>query len=146
MERAPWLVVVLSSFVACGGLVAGQPSAPDAAPPVDAAPEAEGSLPDPRDPIACAGGRSVSYDKSCAATADCVVVTLGLGCCRSAALGCNAHDAARLADAGAFCQELDPCDCSGDAVTADDGRTSTAPHQSDVAVACTGGTCRSSVP
>jgi hypothetical protein len=148
VSRIAWLAVLSSSWsLACGGAVTGRPSAPDAAPaPVDAAPEAEAAPIRPPDPITCAGGTVLTFNKGCATNADCVLVTLDVGCCHSDAVGCKASDAARLIDAGAACTRLDPCDCSGNVITADDGRTSTAPNQSDVVVTCTSGICLSSVP
>ncbi len=46
---------------------------------------------------------------------------------------------------GAACATLDPCDCAGNVVIADDGRRSTALNQSDVTVSCLAGLCQSSV-
>jgi hypothetical protein len=147
MTRFPWLSTAPLVLLACGGAVASEPSGSDAGAALDATSNPEAApLRPPRDPVECSGGTSIAYDKSCTTSADCVVVTVYVGCCRSDALGCNRGDAARLADAGATCVQLDPCDCAGNAVTADDGHPSVAPGQTDVSVACTGGSCVSSVP
>jgi hypothetical protein len=143
--------------VACGGSVAAQPSsAGDAQAPFDARTEAsidsatptiDSGLPtvdaafDARDPAQCAGGGTLTFDDSCTTDADCVVVTVYVGCCRSDALGCNVSGVASLVDAGAACGNLDPCDCAGNVVIADDGKVSKAPHQTDVTVSCVAGVC-----
>jgi hypothetical protein len=86
---------------------------------------------------------SVTYDRSCASDADCMIGTHYLDCCGTViALGINKSEVNVFVNDTGVCHQPPTCRCLGHGVVAEDGRTSTdTAHMSDVAVSCSGGAC-----
>jgi hypothetical protein len=147
----------VAATLGCGGSVRLDASGVDAAAALDAAFDVAldvGDAPSDvavdagasRDPLLCPGGRSFAYDKQCQSDGQCAIAIVYTACCVSDALGINANDLNRFLDASASCGELDPCDCAGNRVVADDGKVSTAPAHHDVDVTCDRGFCQTKIP
>jgi len=83
--------------------------------------------------------------KTCGQPTDCVVVDVFVACCTANAVGLNERSLAQFLDASAGCSTLDPCDCTGIRVVAEDGRVSVNPKQTDVVVICADGECVTTV-
>jgi hypothetical protein len=95
-----------------------------------------------------ANSTAVSYDKSCAAAADCAIGRHYLDCCGSEiALGINVSEAARFDASGGICNGQGPlCACASQGLVAEDGQHShDLEHLSDVSVACNAGRCETSI-
>lgn len=101
------------------------------------------------EPVICSGPgapRFPTFDKSCVADRECVVVTHQTDCCgNSEAIGVNAGQQMSFDDAERICRSQYPaCGCPARPPVAEDGQSANDPSR--IAVSCRGGQCTSYVP
>jgi hypothetical protein len=99
--------------------------------------------------VDCGGvsGTFPTFDKTCAADADCVKKFHQINCCGTqAAIGVSASASAAFDAAEATCESQYPgCGCAQAPTTAEDGKTATSGND-QIQVACMSGQCMTFIP
>jgi hypothetical protein len=87
-----------------------------------------------------------TFDKTCAAAADCVVALHQVNCCGTlTAIGINAAEASAFAAAEMTCQMQYPgCGCASTPTTTEDGKMSM--DDTQIQVGCMNGQCSTFLP